>query len=346
MSFPWVYSNAFDNLTTPFGWDSESDTGSLLDVVPYYVLARNPTMAMPYRGAACLRIRPADTNDHTLTEGDIDIADATTRWFRFYLWLSADFAATADDTFNLLELQQAGGTIECALGLRITAATDAVEIGIGDGIAPTDFAASALTKGEWHCIEWAVLISTGGAGTQDLYVDGSASLVALTTLTNAAAVGQGVLGTQGTLSTTTGTILIDQFVMDDLQIFRVNERFPNPLVLTSSAAVFVGPGTVDSVELHSGAGTDCIVTLFDTDIASINDAHGWVYQINNTANNEMLPSGDLSNRRFVRGCYAVLAGTNPRATITMRRDLGGPTCYSESGMRRYGLVRSDRQQNV
>ena len=69
-----------------------------------------------------MRIQMGDTNDHTLTEGDIDIADATTRSFRFYLYLSPNIVATADDTFNIFELQQTGGaTTEASLGLRITA---------------------------------------------------------------------------------------------------------------------------------------------------------------------------------------------------------------------------------
>lgn len=340
MAFPWIYENSFENPTTPFGADSESDTGSKLSVVPYFELARTPGLAMPYRGASCLMIdlRNGDTNDHTLTEGDIDIADTATRWFRFYLWLSKDFAATADDTFNLLELQQAGGTIECSLGLRITAATGAVEIGIGDGTAPTDFATAPLVTGQWTCVEWKVKVSTTGAGTQDLYVDGG-NVVALSTLTNAAAVGAGVLGTQNTLATTTGIILIDQFVMDDTQVGRFRERRPLHVTLTESGHAFVGPGRIEGVELLSGAATDNVLTIYDTDTASIGDAQGFVVEMKNTANSEVVssPAIDLAAYDFRLGCYVQLSGTNPRAVV----HLAGAGAYmSEGGQRTFALRRT------
>lgn len=342
MAFPWVFASNFEDPTTPFGWDSESDTGSRLDVPRYWELARIPRMGMPYRGASCLRINLGDTNDHTLTEGDIDIADATTRWFRFYLWLDPDFSATADDTFNLLELQQAGGTVECSLGLRITASTDEVEIGIGDGTAPTNFATPTLSKGVWHCIEWQVLISTTGAGTQDLYVDGSSSLVALTGLTNAAAVGQGVLGTQDTLATTTGTILIDQFVMDDERVYPFRERFPSVIPVAQTGHIFVGPGVIESATLMSTT-TGNTMYLYDTDTANTNDALSRVVELDIAAHTTVSDDGSL---RFLRGCYAVLGGTNPRGQVVLTHAMNGPRFYSENGMRRYGLIRRERGVGV
>lgn len=344
MGFPFIYESSFENITTPFGWDSESDTGTKLDVPRYYDLAAIPGLEVPFRGASCLRVdlRSGDTNAHTVTEGDIDIADTATRWFRFYLYLSPDFAATADDTFNIFELQQAGGTVECSLGLRITASTDAVEIGIGDGTAPTSFV--DLSKGVWHCVEWQVLISTAGAGTQDLYLDGSGSVVALTTLTNAAAVGQGVLGTKNTLATTTGTILIDQFVMDDTQVYPLTERWPFQQILTQTGHVFVGPGAIESAAILS-TGSDNTCILYDTDTATANDALSRVVELDNAANATV--AVDTQPIRFLRGCYAVLAGTNPRAQVSIWRGGAGPTAYGSTGaIRRYGLARTARPNNV
>lgn len=344
MAFPYVYQNNFENTTTPFGADSESDTGSKLDVPRYYDLAAIPGLEVPFRGASCLRIdlRSGDTNDHTVLEGDIDIADAATRWFRFYLYLSPDFAATADDTFNLFELQQADGTVESSLGLRITAATDEVEIGIGDGTAPTSFV--VLSKGVWHCVELQALISTAGAGTLDLYLDGSGSVIALSTLTNAAAVGQGVLGTQNTLATTTGTILIDGFVMDDARIYPLTERWPDSHILTQSGHVFVGPGALESAALLS-TGSDNTCILYDTDTATANDALSRVVELDNAAHT--VATGDDGYIRFQRGCYAVLAGTNPRAQLTICTDAKGPTAYGSRGaIRTYGLARTARPNNV
>lgn len=344
MSFPFVFQSNFENPTTPFGWDSESDTGAKLDVPRYYDLAAILGLEVPFRGASCLRIdlRSGDTNDHTVLEGDIDIADTATRWFRFYLYVSPDFAATADDTFNIFELQQAAGTVESSLGLRITASTDAVEIGIGDGTAPTSFV--GLSKGVWHCVELRALISTAGAGTLDLYLDGSGSVIALTTLTNAAAVGQGVLGTQDTLATTTGTILIDEFVMDDAQIYPLTERWPTQQIITQSQHLFVGPGAIESAAILS-TGSDNTCILYDTDTATANDALSRVVELDNAAFTASTNEGQPI--RFQRGCYAVLAGTNPRAQVTLWRGVEGPIVYGSTGaIRRYGLARTARPNNV
>ena len=66
-----------------------------------------------------MRIQPGDTNDHTIGDGTIDIADTATGWLRFALYISTDFAATANDDFNIFEWQQAAGTVEASMGLRI-----------------------------------------------------------------------------------------------------------------------------------------------------------------------------------------------------------------------------------
>ena len=344
MAFPWIAQSNFETTATPFGWDSEQDTGSKLDVPTYYELARIPGMGMPFRGASCMRVdlRTGDTNAHTVTEGDIDIADAGTAWFRFYFWMSPDFAATADDTFNIFELQQAGGTVESSLGCRITATTDNVEIGIGDGTAPTDFAAATLSKGVWHTVELRALISTTGVGTLDLYIDGSASLVALATLTNAAAVGTGVLGTKNTLSTTTGTLLYDMFVMDDLRVFPFREQFPVSQIVTQSGHVFVGPGNLESATLLS-TGASNTMYLYDTDTANTDDASSRVLELDISAHTTASDHGSI---HFERGCYVALAGTNPRGQIVFPRDGTEPRFYSQWGVRNWGLSRKARPGNV
>ena len=340
MAFPWIASGNFDTTTaTPFGWDSEQDTGSRLDVPHYSELARFPwSECAPWRGAYCMRIQMGDTNDHTLTEGDIDIADAATAFASFYLYLAPDVIASADDVWNIFEFQQAAGTREAVCGLRITAATDAVEIGIGDGIAVTDYSAAALEKNRWYHVEIGMLVSTAGVGTLTLYVDG-VSVVALTTLTNAAAVGTGVLGTQDTLSTTTGTLLFDQFIFDDLRVYPARERFPTQHIITASGHVFVGPGMVDTAALLSTTSGN-IMRLYDTDTGSVLAAQDFVAELDLAAHTSI--EGPL---RFLRGCFAQLTGTNPRGQVIVSRTQG-PRYYSAWGMRHYGLTRKDRVGNV
>lgn len=343
MAFPWIFEATFDSATaTPFGWDSEQDTGGLLDLPHYSDLARfRGAQLAPYRGAYCMRVVMGDTNDHTLREGDIDIADTVTRYASFYLYLGDDMAATANDTFNIFELQQAGGTVEASLGLRITALTGDVEIGIGDGTAPTDFSAQALAHNRWYHIEVEMLVSTAGVGTLQLFVDG-VSMVSLTGLTNAAAVGSGDLGTQDTLATTTGTLLFDWFVFDDTRIFPQRERFPHQQTITQSVHAFVGPGVVeDFLVLSTTAGN--IARLFDTDTGNVNDAQGFVAEFDIAAASELVTAS--GPWRFERGCFVQMTGTNPRAQVRMYPDKR-PPFYSAWGVRHYGQHRKQRPNNV
>ena len=344
MAHPWIFESNFETGSNS-QWDSESDTGSKIDFPHYSVLASVPgSLCAPWRGAYCMRIQMGDTNDHTLIEADMDIADGSTAFASFYLYLGEDVAATADDVFNIFEFQQAGGTVEASVGLRITASTDAVEIGIGDGTATTDYSAALLEKNRWYHIEVGMAVSTTDVGTLTLYVDG-ASRVALTALDHAAAVGRGVLGTQDTLSTTTGTLLFDRFIFDDLQVYPARERFPRNVTFTQSGHMFVGPGTVDSAALLSTTAGD-ILRLYDTDTANVNDAQGFKIELAN--GNLTASSGPIV---FTRGCYVQLTGTNSRGQVTiMEGDDSpgsvGPRYYSAWGIRYYGQRRKPRANNA
>ena len=183
MAFPFIFEEDFEDAegdvittdpaaampsgATRTGFDSESDTGGKLSVVSYRELARTPGAPMPFRGAYLLRNELGDTNDHVVIEGDIDIADGNTRWLRFYLYIGDDFAFTANDTFNIYEHQQAGGTIEAVISLKCTAATDVIEIGLGESEAAVF--GTALARGRWYCIELSSVAVTGA--TSSLYVD-------------------------------------------------------------------------------------------------------------------------------------------------------------------------------
>ncbi len=345
MAYPWIFESNFEGGTNG-EWDSESDTGSKLDIAHYTQLARynnSKCKVAPYRGAYCMRIdlSSGDTNDHVLVEGDIDIADAGTSYFRWYMYVSDDFTATADDVFNIFELQQAGGTNEMSTGMRITAATNVLEIGVGDGTSPSSYV--GFPRGRWVCVELKATVSTGGAGTMDLYLDGGAASISLTTLTQAAAVGRGVLGTQDTLSTTSGVLLFDQFVQDDARIYPFNDRWPMVMTIQKTQHVFVGPGDVDAVDVLSADGN---LTLYDTDNANINDAQSYPIQID-----ESTIKGTLQNIHFEKGCYAVVAGTNPVVNISLMRGsdrpgFNGPTAYGSDGaIRSYAARRKPRAAN-
>ena len=342
MAFPYIFHENFES-GTKGGFDTESDTGSLLDFPHYSVLAPDKNNLMPYRGAYLLRNALGDTNDHTLLEGDIDIADAATGYFRWYMGLSRDFRFTADDTFNVFELQQAGGTTEISVGFRVTNSTQLIEIGIGDGTAPTSFV-QWPGKGKWVCVELLATISTGGSGVVTLFLDGT-QVATLTSQTHAAAIGQGVLGSQDTLATTLGTIFYDEFAMDDAQIHPYRERFPHAIPILKSGHLFVGSGYIEAAVLLTLTNADESLHLYDTDSATTND-ESRVVELAYGAQSSV--GGPLY---FERGCYAVLGGTNPKGMIYMTRSnekLGvkGPLYYSDWGIRYVGNNRKKRAQNA
>lgn len=333
MAHPWIFESNFEAGTNA-EWDSETDTGSRLDFPHYSELARTPGIGMPYRGAYAMRIQMGDTNDHTLIEGDIDIADTVTRYSSFMLYVGNDVDATADDIWNIYEVQGTANAVENAVGFQYTAATDVLEIGVGQ-VAPTVF--YAINKGRWYHVELVSVIQTGGTGTGTLWLDG-VQVAQVTTLTNTAVL-RGVLGTQNTLSTTTGTLLFKDFKFDDAQVYPPNQRWPEIVRITKSAHVFVGPGAIDGVTLLSATGT---ADVYDTDTANTNDASAKRISLDTGGN--FVSNSDKTH--FERGCYVSLAGTNPVAEIRLARSGGPKAHWSEGAIRSYALRRTVRPNNV
>lgn len=322
MSFPFIFEAVFEDGDNS-EWDSETDTASQLDFPSYKDLARLPyRSAAPSSGASCMRaVLSGGTADAFVTEGDLNIALPGTAFFKFDVWFSDDFTGTADDTFHLFETQGAANAIQQVLGARVVAATDVINLGIGN-VAPTSFGAIDIERGAWYTVELDIT-NNAGAGTIDLFVtkrgDKASTTVHATqvaTLTNIA-VTHGVLGIQNHLATTTGTILYDNFVMDDTRLFPKAIANPEVILLTKSGHLFVGAGEIDNASLLSGAGTDCVLELFDTDEADTNDAGNIHIELKNTANNEIVdPAGTPVTIR--RGAYIRLSGTNPRALVKVK----------------------------
>jgi len=170
-----------------------------------------------------------------------------------------------------------------------------------------------------------VTISTGGAGVVTLFLDGG-QVATLTSQTHAAAVAQGVLGTQDTLSTTTGCLVFDQFVMDDTRVYPFTERYPQDLLLTKSSHVFVGAGCIDNISLLSGAGTNNTLAIYDTDRANTNDAGNVRLELKNTVASEIVDRAGTPVE-LNRGAFVSLGGTNPRALVK----IGSAVGYSSAG---------------
>ncbi|MGI9405867.1 MAG: hypothetical protein ACR2O4_05810 [Hyphomicrobiaceae bacterium] len=315
MAFPYIFSSAFDTGDNS-EWDSESDTGGLLDFPHYTELARLPGGSAPYRGAHCMRIQPGDTNDHILIEGDINIADTATAHTRFALYISDSFAATADDIFNIFEWQQAGGTVEAAISLQVIATTDLVNIAIADGTAASS-GFQTITKGKWHVIEalFTVDVAPGTNGVLTLFVDGD-QYQTVTGHNQAAAVGRGVLGTQDTLATTTGGFLLfDEFAFDDTRL-GVTDRWTESRTVTTDAFAFVGKGQINNVTILDGGSGDVSVELYDTDV--FNSSLTPVWRSRTIVADTDVYFEDL-NIPFRRGCLVNLAGTLPGASVQISK---------------------------
>lgn len=343
MAFPFIFEANFETGDTS-EFDSETDTGSQLDVAHYSELARYPwPTCVPFEGAYCLRaVLSGGSADAFVTEGDIDIADNTGRYVSFDMWISPTFTGTANDTINIFEAQSAGPVVEATFGLRIVAATDVINLGIGE-TAPTTFSALPFERGRWHTIELFIDLdeAANNDGTIDLYVtrhgDPAATAVYATQVgsLDQAAVVQGVLGVQDHLETTTGVILFDNFKFDDARIYPKTRRYDDTVLLTKSGHAFVGTGTIDNVTLMSGSTNDCVVSVFDSDTADSNDATSLVCELKNTAGSELVDPAGMPVQ-VTRGAYISMSGTNPRALVKMCKQ----QAYSDANVRSLGLRRT------
>jgi hypothetical protein len=342
MAFPYIFESNFEGGSNG-EWDSQTDTSSLLTFPRYDELVRFPGRQTPFNGAYCAKwTLTSSTNDAYVVEGDINQADDETRWFRFNILFGSDFAATAEDEIALFETISAGATSEAAVSCKITATSGTtlgdITLGISKVSASSTSYGGVLERNVWYTVEVKHLLDTGGAGTIDIYVskDGDAQATAVyatqvATVTNVA-VTTGHLGVKDKLATTTGTILIDNFVMDDTQVY-APVRFPETRLFTKSGHAFVGNGTVENVQLLGGTNDDNRCTLWDTDSADTNDVNRMVTELKNTTATETVETD--TPRRFSRGCYVELAGQQPRALLKLGRVPG----YSEAGIRDHGLRR-------
>lgn len=343
MAFAFLSEEGFE-AGTKGHFDTESDTASILDFPHFSTLAQTPGLAMPYRGAFCMRVGlNGGTTDAYLQEtGSWDTAASGTIWFRFMVWFGgANLAMANNDLLSIFQLWSGVSDVEATVGIQYTTANGyrlfANETAAAAGASFADFSVN-----KWHTVEVKAVVDSGvgNDGTLDVYLDGSA-LTQLTGL-DQAAITSGVLGAIGPDAGTSGTLLFDEVIADDAQIFAPVHRFPEVMLLTKSGHVFVGSGSVMNVRLLSGAGTDNVLRVFDTDVGYTSDASNVLDELKNTANNETVDSA-ATPYRCNRGCFVDLTGTNPRALVT----IGKAVAYgSDAAMRTYGTIRKNAPGNV
>lgn len=340
MAFPFLSETLFEAGTRDH-FDATSDTQSHLTFPHYSVLAQVPGMPAPYRGAYCMQadLSKGTTDAYIQETGSWDTSAAGTIWFRWMLWVDKNLTMANNDEFAIHQLWSSTNTVESTVVINYTTA-NGLRIGVGE-LTGSQFL--PLPQGKWVCVELKAVIDSGvgNDGTLDLYLDG-AHATQVTAL-DQGAITSGVMGTIGVdAGTTTGKILFDWVISDDAQIFPRDRRYSTAFLMTVSGHAFVGPGSLENVTLLSGAGTDNVLQVFDTDVANTNDSFDTMIELKNTANNETVDPAQAPVQ-FIRGCYVKLAGTNPRALVKIAP---GSAWGSDGAVRGYGLRRVDQPRGV
>jgi len=339
MAFPWIFSENFEGGTVASTlFNSESDGDSILDIAHYSELARQG-MA-PWTGSYCMRVKPnGGTTDATLFETDgFDTAGAGTVFVRFNVYLGKDLRFGASDKFAIFEMESvANTTTEVSCGFDISSGT--VRFWVNETRAAA--AASTLTLGttttalgKWYAIELKVVLDNAGAndGTIDAWVNGAA-------LTQIASLDQGVIvdakfGVMGIDAGTIGTILFDQIIADDAQVYPAVDRFnmTNRWCVDPHNHPLIGPGKFAIAATGTGTTGNLVVTGYDADGVPNPASLPPIFILRNTAANEMIPGHDIFEVRH--GLYLTLSGTAGQAFVSIDRGgLGSEAHYVDRGLK-------------
>lgn len=322
MVHPYVAEHNFEAGTNA-EFTSEVDTESKLNIDHYTVLARNGArLEVPYAGAYAAHIDLSlGTADAYLQETALyDMVAGDRRLLRL-MFYAKGLTMAASDRFTILALQSAGPVDEMTLSILNNAGRLQLVAAETGATAVASGRVADLIQEQWHTLELLINIDTGATdGSMTFFLDGYQIGTELTGL-GQGAITQARIGAMGIdAGTTAGHLLFDSIIVDDTRVFPPATRFSATRVLTKSGHAFLGPGQIESVALIAGAGTDSVLTCYDTDEANTNTPM-IVPELRN-ADGGLDPVVYLAWHGagyFKRGCYIVLSGTEPRAHITARR---------------------------
>lgn len=323
MAFPYLHAEGFEEGTLG-SFDAETDTQPKLTFPHYTELARVPGLPMPYRGAYCMSVdlSVGTTDAYVQETGGYDTAAAGTIFVRFYLWFGAPTGKTVtmanNDIFSIFQLWSSTNTVEASLGIQYTTA-NGYRFCLSEAASGASGTFMPFQLNQWNLIEIKAVIDSGvgNDGTLDAWINGSA-------MTQITALDQGAITSAvfGAIAidagTTVGVLAFDEIVADDARIYGHGQRFPENVMVMDSGHVFVGPGQIDNLSLLSGAGTDNVVSIYDTDEAELTDATRVPVELKNTANNELVDPAGMPVR-VTRGAYVLMTGTNPRSIVKICR---------------------------
>lgn len=325
MSDYYPFESAFE--TSDFTeWSAgKTDTDSRMTCDHYSTLVTNLGMypeAIPWRGAYCAHVDLSVAGGHDAyvqEDTAFDTAVGVTIWVSFYVQVTSNLTMANTDRFTIFTLQSTTPTDEATVSVYMNGTVPQLVAGetgstaVGAGTRATD-----LVLNTWHFVEMGCAIAAG-TGTIAFYVDGYQIGANITTLTQAAII-QARLGTIGLdAGTTAGHVLFDNLRVTPTRLGPVRNRFPQTVPITKSGFVALGPGKVDMYALVAGGGADNHMAVYDTDIlpyTNVSDMLGPVLANGNPF--ESVPFlFPARSGYFGKGCYVLLTGTAPRATVTM-----------------------------
>jgi hypothetical protein len=365
MGWPYRFVSNFESgdMTE---WDQQegADISGILDVAHFTQLWQDqPTMsgAAPWKGAYALRAKtaaattdPGYVEDQTL--GVMSVGDNAFIRFRCFVGTDVANSGSAADQ-GIFELDSAGA-VEVSFGIKV-AADDTVTFGVGK-LTPATAVGGNITKGQWYTCELDVNIASGSAGDITAYVTPEgANTVKDTSVTisssNNAAVTKTRIGMTQNVANVSGTILIDDFIMDvnadppaggtTARLHTGPDRWQNPILLNKSGFAFVGPGKICGVSLIGDAlsegtpSSDDFLRIYDTDFMRTDGTDGGFLVdessakliLRCTAAGEVVESIN-SPFNISKGCFVHLGAettndTSPRGMINVQH----ATSYGSPG---------------
>lgn len=307
MALPWIKSDGMEAGATNF----TAISGTLIGVVHYTELARQG-MA-PYRGSYALRIKLAGGTTSQFIREDTafdDLVATTRRFVRFYFYLGKDLVMANADRFSLFEAESTvNTTTEVTCGIVRNGANILFffsELATGAGGSTFVLGTTVTALGKWYCAELNILLDSGVGddGTIAAFIDDASAGTTLTALDQSPIVDVkfGVLSPD---AGTSGTVLIDDIIYDDTQIFRDRKRYRdvNAHVTFASDHPIVGPGKFAAAV--TGTVADAVLSLFDSD--GVPDRLEPIAVLRNLTVNEFVPGHDIFEVN--KGLYTTLTGT-------------------------------------
>ena len=351
MAFPYSWETGFEEAAvgTAEVFQSETDVDSKLSISHYSNLAR--FRLAPHNGTYALLVdQPVGNNTNAFISktSSLDLDLGTTRFIRFYFYLSEQFSMTSGEGATLLEVRDGTGPI-CKVGLKtktdnklyfwvaqsdVAASESPQELALDEVKVWFDGDTEATLHDSlmrWYHVEIRMVRDDGPSqnGTITAWVNDTQVGAVISNLDQGAVteIRVGYIQFQGA---PIGQYVIDDIKQDNARIFTDQpdaNQSVNRWVTALDDHPLVGPGCF-SVAL-TGVGTDAVLELYDSD--GVPNSLVPIDIVRNTAANERVDISRMYNVNY--GLYTILSGTSPQAFINVHE--GG--IHSHGGLIQRGI---------